>query len=207
MKLLMDVDALAKFSNWNLVAHVPGALGFDTSQCATVSSLRYRAQQSVHKPDQKLFHTPDAASQALEIIGQMCPLASLDPMQLAPFENIVGIDPGEAILFAEVLANPETFVLTGDKRALRALSGLEAGLRAGLSGRVVLIEQVLLRLLDQNDLEWVRRHVCPAKSLDKAVSAIMGSRCDANEESVRQGLASYIGEIARLFEPALIITT
>ncbi len=174
MKLLMDVDALAKFSNWNLVAHVPGALGFDTSQCATVSSLRYRAQPSVHKPDQQLFHTPDAASQALEIIGQMCPLASLDPMQLTPFENIVGIDPGEAILFAEVLANPETFVLTGDKRALRALSGLEAGLRAGLSGRVVLIEQVLLRLLDQNDLEWVRRHVFPAKTQDKAVSAHMG---------------------------------
>ncbi len=33
----------------------------------------------------------------------------------------------------------------------------------------------------------------------------MGSRCDAPAESVREGLASYIRELASLYDPSLLV--
>ncbi len=204
MKLLVDVDAVAKLANWQVLLESPSVLGCSVSDCATVTSLRFRAMSSTKKADGKLFQNTEAATLALQAIEKMGALAEIDDSALVEFENINGIDPGEALLFSEVISHPHVYVLTGDKRALRSLSALPESTRVQLAGRVILIEQVLLRLLDVHGLAWLRERVCPAKQLDKAVNAIMGSRCDAGEQSVRDGMASYIREIAVLYDPSLL---
>lgn len=50
----------------------------------------------------------------------------------------------------------------------------------------------------------LRSKVCPWKKIDVAVNIVMGGRCDAGEASVREALASYIGELTSLCDPSLI---
>ena len=66
------------------------------------------------------------------------------------------------------------------------------------------VEQIVLAALDRFGLEWLRVHVCPQRHVDKAIGIVMGGRCDATEASVREGLASYLGEMRTLCEPTLL---
>ena len=43
-----------------------------------------------------------------------------------------------------------------------------------------------------------------AADVDKAVAIVMGSRCGQAEASVREGLASYLGELYALCQPSVI---
>ncbi len=205
MKLLIDVDALVKMAHWRMLPELPGSLDISWSNCATVSSLKFRASRAATEPDGKLFISTQAAQAAVLAIAEMSELAEPLPGHLELFQDISGIDAGEAILFAGIMGDDSTYVLTGDKRALRALSNLPAESRMQMAGRIYSLEQILLVMLQKNGLGWLRDRVCPERKLDKAVDAIMGSRCDAPAESVREGFASYIRELASLYDPSLLV--
>lgn len=203
MKLLIDVDALAKLAHWSLPEELPTIVGVPLSQCVTLTSMRFRAQRAQLKPDGKLFHSTDAANAAIRTMDHMLPSLPAD-IQLLPFlQNLTGIDAGEAVLLS-ALSAPGARLLTGDKRALKALAELMAYQRAHFSGKIVVVEQVLLAALKLHGIDWLRERVCPYKSIDKAVGIVMGHRCDASEKSVREGLESYINELRQAAAPSLI---
>jgi hypothetical protein len=110
------------------------------------------------------------------------------------FEDTLGIDPGEAILFAAT-AKQRTFVLTtGDKVSLAALAGSPEceKITKRLAGRVVCLEQLVQRCIDHHGFEPVKRKIVPARECDKALRAIFGSGLTASENGVRDGLGSYV---------------
>ncbi len=125
MKLLIDVDALVKMAHWRMLPELPGSLDISWSNCATVSSLKFRASRAATEPDGKLFISTQAAQAAVLAIAEMSELAEPLPGHLELFQDISGIDAGEAILFAGIMGDDSTYVLTGDKRALRALSNIQ----------------------------------------------------------------------------------
>ncbi|GAB3490369.1 hypothetical protein GCM10027399_07430 [Curvibacter fontanus] len=204
MSLFIDVDAICKLAHWQLLDKLPALLGTPIVECVTLSSVRYRAQRCLSKPDGRLFQTADAAQAVLAAVTSMkAPLAAT-AFDLSVFENASDIDPGEAVLLAAVIATPGARLLTGDKRALRAISKL-ASIRPVLAGRVVMLEHVLLLALDTYGLDWVRKSVCPQAAVDKAIFICMGSRCDAPEISVREGFESYLNEIRCACDPTILI--
>jgi hypothetical protein len=74
--------------------------------------------------------------------------------------QIVNIDRGEALLISAT-ANVDVFWLTtGDKRCINAVasSGLE-DIERRLAGRVVCLEQVILKLIDREGFELVRDYL------------------------------------------------
>lgn len=156
------------------------------------------------KPDGRIFRTTAAAEEALRAIEQMQPALEPNTAALKDFEDVPGIDAGEAVLLATIAATAGARLLTGDKRALRALAAMAPSVRSSYAGRILLVEQVLLGVLDARGLDWLREHVCPEKDVDKTVSMVMGSRCDAPEQSVREGLASYLNEMRLLCEPSIL---
>ncbi len=204
MDLLVDVDVLAKLAHWGMLPDLPAFVGVDWDRMSTVASLRFRAQRAATKPDGKLFHTTDAAHAVMHALAQMAPLPTVDPARLAAFQDATDIDAGEAVLFALLDGVADRCVLTGDKRAVRALSQLPAARRALLEGRLLVLEAVFLQALDLRGIEWLRERVCPSRALDKAIAIAMGSRCDAPPAAVIEALRSYHGELAVLCTPCLL---
>lgn len=196
MRLLIDVDALCKCAHWDVLDTLPDTLGFDWHNSSTLTSLKFRATKSQSTPDGKLFHSSTAAFVASSTINKMQSTLDPDIEVLSEIESMAGIDPGEAVLFSAAAKSEDFLVLTGDKRALRALSLAPNSPNVRkLHHKFLCIEMLILRLLDLHGLEWVRNKFCPSKDIDKAVIVILGSRCDATEISVRDGLAAYINEL------------
>lgn len=202
--LLVDVDVLAKLAHWGMLPELPTFVEVDWPRMSTVPSLRFRAQRAATTPDGKLFHSTDAARAVMRAVSQMAPLPTVDPTRLAQFQDATDIDAGEAILFALLDGVADRCVLTGDKRAVRALSQLPATRRVLLEGRLLILEAVFLKALDLRGIEWLRKLVCPSRELDKAISIALGSRCDAPPEAVDEALRSYHGELAVLCTPCLL---
>ncbi|CAE6773593.1 MULTISPECIES: hypothetical protein [Paraburkholderia] len=200
--LYVDVDALCKLAHWNVLPHLPELIGHPWDEIATVTSLRYRTQRCIEKPDGKKFHSTDAAASLAAHLELMAPIGMPDSALLAELAAIPQIDEGEAVLLSLALSSPDSKFLTGDKRALRGLAGHDACQK--FAGRIILIEQVLGACLSRKGHAWLLANVCPFKQIDRAIAAILGSRCDANLESLKEGFRSYIGEIGGLYDPSML---
>jgi len=203
--LFIDVDAACKLAHWNILPLLPELTGIPWSEMATVSSLKYRAQQAANKPDGKLFQSIEAAKTVVFAVEAMSPAGTPDPEMLALLSAIPQIDPGEAVLLALLARDTANKLLTGDKRAIRALAANAAAKH--FEGRLICIEQILDNALRLNGRDWFLANVCPNRSIDKAVSMILGSRCDAQLEILNAGIQSYVNELIRLRDPSILVAS
>lgn len=199
--LLIDVDAFCKLAHWRILPHLPDLTGVPWSNIATVSSLRFRARNALSKLDGKLFRTMAAAELVLESMEQMAELGEPESETLDAFALIPQIDVGEAILLALVAADPVACLLTGDKKALKALAVHDCS--STVAGRVITLEQFMLFCLEKKGEEWFKKHVCPFKEIDTSIRLVMGSWCDNSYQEIVYGLTSNISEIEGLRIPPL----
>lgn len=204
MSLLIDIDALCKLAHWRLLGVLPELSGITWTDCATLTSAAFRARKASVQPDGRLFRCTRAADEVIEATALMSTQVAPDIEQLSVLQDLPGIDAGEALLFASAATSSEHRLLTGDKRAIRAIAALADPLRLPYQNKIIVIEQVLNGVLDHMGIAQLREHVCPWANIDVAVRNAMGSRCDAAEQSVREGLDSYIAEMIDLCSPTLI---
>lgn len=117
-----------------------------------------------------------------------------DPEEQRLFDDVVGIDAGEAILFSATAAFGNFILATGDKRSLKALAEVEGAesVTARLSGRVICLEQIMVRIMNRYGFDLLRERVVPVVDCDTALSAVFGSGLSAVETNVRHSLNSYI---------------
>lgn len=201
--LVVDVDALCKLAHWNILPILPDLTGYVWGEIGTVSSLIHRAKRAISAPDGEIFHSSDAARVAVDAILRMGDLEATSPEILDALSGSNQIDPGEAVLLASIADDPNGRFLTGDKRALRALSGL--GCAPRFAGKILLVEHILWDSLESKGRDWVLQNVCPFRNIDKAITMILGSRCDASVANLTDGIRSYINEIAALHNPSLLV--
>lgn len=201
--LFIDVDAISKLAHWRILPMLPDLTGYSWKDMGTVTSLRFRAARSLKQPDRRLFHNAEAAQVALDCILKMCPLSEPRSERLAIFENSFQIDPGEAILIALTLDDSQGCLLTGDKRALKAVSEI-VSVGELLVGRVLVLEQIFIMALKKMGRSWILENVCPSSDIDKAINIVLGSRCDAEEKMIELGIASYLQEIEQYQNPSLL---
>lgn len=200
--LYVDADALSKLAHWNILPMLPALTGYSWQDIATISSLKHRAGRSQESPDRKLFHTVEAAKLAFICISKMRPLTDPNTEIMALFSESQQIDPGEALLLATTINDPLGTFLTGDKRALRALSQHDCAPK--FTGRILIVEQIVMKCLQNKGREWLLENICPYVQIDKAISCILGNGCDGSIESIEEGINSYINEIDRLLAPSLL---
>lgn len=138
--LLIDTDAFCVLAAGRLLDDAVNLFGANLSGCARLPALPHMLRKGRLRKkygDQISDHLiPIAVS--IPVIDQ--PEAQwLD--KLTPVQNI---DPGEAQLFALAAEKPLA-VITGDKRALRALKDVP-GFADVLAGRIVVLEAILIAL-------------------------------------------------------------
>jgi hypothetical protein len=111
----------------------------------------------------------------------------------------LNLDSGESQLCAIVLRRGIDRLVTGDKRAIKALGSLlsERADLAGLVGRLICLEQLFLRLLSTDDTAArVRRLVCAERRIDKTIDICFACHRESSSYSEwREGLNSYISEL------------
>lgn len=200
--LYIDVDAMCKLAHWNVLPLLPKITGFTWDQIVTVSSLRFRAQRCRENADGKVFHHVDAATRVIAHLERMGTAGAPDPAILGELSALPQIDEGEAVLLSLTLGDAQGVFLTGDKRALRGLA--QNGICKRFAGRVLVLEQILEQCLAHQGHEWVLANFCPYKHIDKAISAVLGSRCDSSVENMIAGIHSYLGELSRLHDPSML---
>ena len=116
--------------------------------------------------------------------------------QLIAFRDI---DRGEAALTAHIVQmlrednTQEVFILTGDKRYLRALAQVNLpGIQNLLHRRFWCLEQLVLRNICGYGFEAVRDKVVPVRECDTACKAIFGSGLRSTEANAVMVANSYI---------------
>lgn len=202
--LLLDVDAVCKLGNWQLLNELPNLTGVAPKNMMTVGSLIHRAKRSAEKLDKRLFVNEASACNVVEFLQCTSALHEPTPERLAIFQDMADIDVGEAILFSVLLQYSGYNVVTGDKRSIRALTAVPKDIREALAGRVICLEQIMVKALSILGLARLQERVCPHRDIDRSISNVMGSRCDADEAAVVEGLNSYINELNKLYIPSML---
>jgi hypothetical protein len=121
-------------------------------------------------------------------------------IEFAAQQENVELDIGESQLCAIVTSRQIPWIVTGDKRAIRALGALVSHVRpaSGLIGKVICLEQLVLAMIVAGDANRIRDRVCGESKVDRSL-AICFSCSDplAEPESWAEGLRSYVDELRR----------
>jgi hypothetical protein len=106
------------------------------------------------------------------------------------------LDLGESQLLAVLVSRGCDLLLTGDKRAIAAISIIAP---QEARGRVACLEQLMEEIVRRIGAQAVRPHVCGEPDADKAITACFAcsSLLAPNEDEVFEGLGSYIGHLER----------
>ena len=107
----------------------------------------------------------------------------------------VELDTGESQLVAIVLQRSCPLLLTGDKRAVRAIFALG---RWGMDRRVACLEHVVADIVENGDHELLRERVCRERLADKAITNCFAcSVPHLSKKDIREGLVSYIDDLRK----------
>lgn len=186
-----DVDVVWKLAECGFLPELPQLLGIGEGVEAEIQYLvSLRARLS--RPSKRL--TDPVRQQELadfcaryRVMQGAGDLARQEQMQKA------GMDPGEALLFAEAEAI-RGIVVTGDKRALEAYFKVSSPAQRGRV-RVVCWEQLLLRVHGVLGFERLSRGCCAALHCDKLLQLVFSNGPATPEAHAVEGLKSYLGGV------------
>lgn len=197
MTLFLDNDVLAKLASWDLLDEGVEACGFKLADVRYLPTAPYWLGLAGKKP---CAYPPEVQARLRSLLaaGKACSddLAEED----SRLPQVSGIDAGEAILLTQAARSSGSLLTTGDKKCIRAVVSAPAysDIAAALAGRVLCLEQVLLRAIERLGFDEVRSRVVGSNqlALDTAVRAAFGSGMQATNANARGSLERRVKELA-----------
>lgn len=194
MKLLIDTDAFCKLAVSHLLSDAIQLLGARIDECAVLPALPHMLRRGALR---RRFGS-EVCDSMIHIAESLSQIKEADAFWLEMLRPIPAIDPGEALVFAAA-AEAKGMVLSGDKRALRALKKIKK-YRDALEGRVIVTEAILLALCHEVGLAVVRRNVQPLMRVDTAIRM-----CFLGQQSrPMEGLTSYFDNLQSEVSPLVL---
>lgn len=199
MSLFIDNDALLKLASYDLLDTALTMFNIRPEDIHVLATARYALI-----PDKNRLRrckTEECASRLESFLAKANKLTQdgLSADMLDALTSEPGIDPGEALMLGMAASAPDSYIITGDKRALEALQagkGLNDVCEV-LAGRVLPLE-LLFSFLVEGDFAQVQVRVRSQPEVDKALTYAFGVSTPANLASVRAALDSYVGHLRRL---------
>ncbi|MCG5478634.1 hypothetical protein [Sinorhizobium alkalisoli] len=117
------------------------------------------------------------------------------------------LDAGESQLFAILVHRMSPLLITGDKRAINALERIAHCLP---SERVACLEQIVFTLLQILGTEILRKRICGEPGVDRSLSIAFACNSASNpatEQTIKEGLTSYVVSVQKSAPTILIRTT
>lgn len=182
-----DVDIVFKLASCGFLPLVAGLLGVDEAKLDVRYLVSLRAR--LDRPNKRLADQEHQASLAAFCKRHGTIEAASD---IDRHEDLLqgGMDPGEALLFAEAEATGGT-VVTGDKRALKDYARLSTPEQRSRI-RVVCWEQLLLRVREIHGYEALRDGCCSGIDCDGMISLAFGNGLATPESEAMECIQSYL---------------
>lgn len=201
----VDNDIIQKLATFDLFDETIKLFEADSTQVRVLATAKYKFRGDLEKLEKGRLRRPEAKlvnykrtveiAETLPQIGQ----TEVDSELFEQLSTFEGIDAGEAVLtayVAQVLQKNETgeaFILTGDKRYLKALAEVALPeLQALFANRFWCLEQLILRDIHEYGFEAVRDKIVPVRDCDKACKVVFGSGEHSIEKNVLEVIATYI---------------
>jgi hypothetical protein len=194
MKVLVDTDAFCKLQVAGLLEDAVGLLTAGLHECGRLPALPHMLRKGKLP---KTFGT-EACAAMIPVAEAVPVMHQLNNIWLDRLTPIEAIDPGEAQLFA-VAAEAGLIIISGDKRALRALKDIQ-GFAEALTGRIVVLEAILLVLCDHFGPDELRQRIVPLAAVDKVVKVCFS----AGSHEPDHALLSYYESLAAELTPLVL---
>ncbi len=207
---LIDNDILLKLTAFQIRDEAIDLLGLSINTLRVLSTAQFvfpdwQKKQQI-QPDKYQGYTDTIWEEAI-LFCQRCqplnPLNSIsDPsifneiQQLMPFRE--EINEGETELILATAYIGDFVILTGDKKCLQALPRIPLSIYARLQGRMVCLEQIILKLIERLGFDQVQSLIQPAIQCDRSIRICFGYSQPAPEDQVRTALQNYIDDIHRV---------
>ena len=184
----MDNDVILKLVACNLFWESVGVLGLTSDDLRVRATTKYYFRKKPKRYPLAIREKAIAVVEQCRLIDEILINEELQNLQ------IEGIDQGEGILIASTQTESSFYLATGDKRCLCAVAtapGL-VEVRQRLEGRVVCLEQLILKLVETQEFEDILTKVLPAREYDTVLRAVFGSGERATRNDVLLALNGYI---------------
>lgn len=194
MRLLVDSDIFCKLVAAGLFEDAAKLVGGDAPTVECLAALPHMLRKGRLRKQ-----LGDEAADSMLKIAEALPVVPAPPSQMASL--LTGrddVDPGEVHLLS-VAANEDVLLLTGDKRALKAVSS-EPFIVSKLTGKVVSFEAILLALVHSKGDAFVRKRLRERLSTEKMVVSCFS---DGNPSSA-SCLESYFKDLRQTVQPLIL---
>lgn len=214
MNALIDNDILMKGACYQILPALLGVLPGGGQGYGILGAARFVVPKLLERArlvsgDAKAQESLQAAITASEVLEPTSSEQELAAQLESGAQALaLNLDAGESQLAAILASREIPLLVTGDKRAIRALEELVDAVPAlePIVGRVHCLEQCVQRLIEHEGDEVVCTAICAEPSVDKALticcSCAGGVR---SRETLRKCLAGYIDEL-RIAAPRVLAT-
>lgn len=205
MIVAVDNDIIEKCAFLGLLDELHVLLGCERDALRVLPTAKYRyGEKEPGKAIRKFGAT--LAADMLAFCHALAEVPSAHDDDATALQGVTDLDSGEVILMSFVSRTEGARLVTGDKRAIRALAIAPEGaaMVARLAGRVLCMEQIVERAIRRLGFEETRRLVvegmCAPRevrslAVDKVVGVCFGSGLRAERAAVTATLAVYVGEL------------
>lgn len=205
---LIDNDILLKLISFQLMDEAIDSLQLSTDRLFVLSTALYRFKR---KRKQQEEYPDDIWASAIAFVESCSSIAKPDLLDLGILSEVQQLNAfpdqihqGEIDLIIATRTIPDFLLMSGDKNCMKALYQLPDEIYQRLCGRVVCLEQVVLKMIDLLGFKVVCDRIKPAAKCDKTIQLCFGYSEPAPESEVCEALQSYIDEIHRA-APGLLI--
>jgi hypothetical protein len=201
-----DNDILFKGAWYGLLREIVSVIPSSPSDTFVLGHAKFvvgkRLQKLVNKNVPGASRALDSLTEFLAEVVQAEP-TSEEQLFAATIENAaqvagLALDSGESLLCAMMVRRGLQWLATGDKRAIHALEMLfQSNVEVRpIAGRVVCLEQLFVRLLEEGTPSRIRAAVCREAHVDKALTACFAcSSASLSPDDWCTGLRSYINAL------------
>jgi hypothetical protein len=192
----LDTDITRKLIAFGLFDEAIALLEITKADLRTLPTAKFVLDRQRKK--QKL-HTPKVWTEIMALVESCATISKItedfaEEKQLEELKEV--IHEGEAALILATKGEINFFLLSGDKKFMKALALIpDKTIYNRLCGKVICLEQFVLKLIEVKGFIWVKERVLPERDCDKALIACFGSGEKAIEAHVRETLISYIKEV------------
>ncbi|TCS37909.1 hypothetical protein EDC30_103201 [Paucimonas lemoignei] len=200
---LIDNDVLYKTAAFGVLGKMMASGPFRVQHYSMLGAAKYMITKRLTKRPPARgsssalaeFEAAIAAISVLEPTDEEIRFAAT--LEFLAQELNLELDGGESILCAILLNRKSDYIFTGDKRAIRAVSGLLAQDNTlGLSEKIVCLEQIFMWLIQHADSTEVRTAICAEPTVDKSLANCFSCLSPTVQiESWREGLNSHIEDL------------
>jgi len=192
--VLADNDLILKLAQCDLLKDLTQLLGADVGHQIFVSPTA--PFQLLPKNPQKALNKAGNEATLIALRNFLAVTTELPPIQdeslLVSMEGITGIDSGEQLLFAAMAELEQSFLATGDRRALSAVTANQAAIPVvydSLHDRVLTFETALLLALAEFGFPNVKQRLLGNPKPDGVLRLVL--RDEMQEQELVECLVSY----------------